>query len=176
MGPSFFPPLLPPAASGAPRHLRHLAHAATAVILAIQSAAASNARRAYVCVLRSPQSACESVRWFLPTHRRLYFPTPPCAPPGDATPPAASPAIASRSIVVPAGPRLRDRIYSARKCRRSPSTRLSCSGYRRPSPAPTSPPRNPPAARYQFHPAPRPPFRSAPAACPRHPATAPLPP
>src|SRR5712675_971343 len=111
MDPSSFPPPLPPIAPGAPRHLRHPAHAATAVTPAIQSAAASNARRAYVCVLRSPQSACESVRWFLPTHRRLYFLTPPCAPPVDATPPAASPETASRSTVALTGPHPRDPIY-----------------------------------------------------------------
>src|SRR5712671_4080009 len=175
MDPSFFPPPLPPIAPGAPLHLRRRAHVATAATPAIRSAAASNARRVFACAPHSPQSACESVRWFPPAHRRLYFLTPPCAPPVDATPPAASLETASRSTVAPAGPRPRDPIYSARKCRRSPSTRLSCSGYRRPSPAPTSPPRNPQAARYQFHPAPRPPFRSALAVSPPHPAAKPPP-
>src|SRR6266481_9746593 len=124
MGPSFFPPLLPPTASAAPRHLRRLAHAATAVIPAIRSAAASSAQRVFACAHHSPQSACETARWFPPAHRRLYFPRPPCAPPVDASHPAASQETASRSTVVPVGPHPRDPIYSARKCRRSPSARL----------------------------------------------------
>src|SRR6266478_2724927 len=121
MGPSFFPPLLPPIASAAPRHLRRPAHAATAVIPAIRSAAASNARRVFACAPRSPQSACETARWLPPAHRRLYSPTPPCAPLVDATPPAASPETTSHSIVAPADPHPRDPIYSAQKYRRSPS-------------------------------------------------------
>ena len=48
--------------------------------------------------------------------------------------------------------------------------------HRRPSPVPASPPRNPPTVRCRFRPGPRPLSQSTPAACPPHPAAAPLPP
>src|SRR6267142_3901215 len=121
-------------------------------IRAVRSTVSSNAPRVFSAAVRRTENVFETLRLSRLIPQFLCFLKPLSATPEDAIRRAALPATASPAIAAPAGPRLRDPLYSKQKCPQSPSARPSCFECHHPSPAQASRARNPPAARCQFHP------------------------
>src|SRR5271169_1855549 len=163
----------PPTTPAPPRQYPPASRARSIAAPATRPSVASTARSLSHGDSPGPTCAAGSAQFPAPVPKFPCSRSQPFAPQADASRRAPVQSQESPAIVPRTDPPPRGRTCSTRKCRRSPSTRLSNSAHRRPYRAPARPACNPPTAQFQSRPARLPQSRRERILFPPHRAAAP---